>query len=369
MTSFTTDVGRRWPLLVVAVVLIGGGIGVHSDAGGRDRVLATVFAVVAVGGIVATLYRPRIGILVAGAAAGTYFAESLHPGPMFLAIPVACGVAALRLRPRELVPPAVAALAMLGGGLALGDSVGVWPVLGTAAMTAAATMLIWWFLARDEAADQASRRAASDEQLRMAQELHDGVGHGLAVIAMQAGAALHLLEKDPAAGLDVRSNLQAIRDTSREALDALRAELTRLASPESAPRAPAVGLADLPALVDRVRSGGLAVAFTDASNETDVPGVDQAVGQVAYGVVQEALTNVLRHAAATRAAVTLTRHGDTLAVSVTDDGTSAEGIVVEGMGLRGMRRRVEELGGRLSVGASGEGFRVQADLPVQGLPT
>jgi len=366
MTSFTTDLGRRWPLLVVAIVLIGGGIGVHSDAGGRDRVLATVFAVVAVAGIAATLFRPRIGMLVAGAAAGVYFAASLHPGPMFLTIPVACGMAALRLRPRELVPPAVTSLAMLGGGLALGDSVGVWPVLGTSAMTAAATMLVWWFLARNEAADQASRRAASDEQLRMAQELHDGVGHGLAVIAMQAGAALHLLEKDPAAGPAVRSNLQAIRDTSREALDALRAELTRLASPETAPRTPSVGLADLPALVDRVRSGGLAVSFTDSSHEA--PGLDQVVGQVAYGVVQEALTNVLRHAAATRAAVVLARQDGALAVTVTDDGTN-QGPVVEGMGLRGMRRRVQALGGRLTVGPSGDGFRVHAELPLRGLPT
>jgi len=358
MTSLTTDLGRRWPLLVIGIVIIGGGIGAHSDASGRDRLLATLLAVLAVGGIVLTLVRPRIGVLLAGVAAGTYFALSLQPGPMFLAVPVACAVAALRLRPRELVPVAVAALALLGVGLAVGDGVGAWPVVGTTAMTAAATMLIWWFLARNEAADQAAQRAASDEQLRMAQELHDGVGHGLAVIAMQAGAALHLLERDTDADPEtVRSNLQAIRDTSREALDSLRTELTRIASPGAAPRTPTQGVDDLPALVERVRAGGLDVHLT--ATATAVP---ESVGQVVYTVVQEALTNVLRHASATRATVTLGEQGGTLIVAVVNDGVGG-GPVTEGMGLTGMRRRVERLGGQLTAGPTTDGFQVRAELP------
>lgn len=359
MTSWTTGLSRRWPLLVVAVVVIGGGIGVHSDAEGHDRILAAALAIVGVAGIVVASYRPRIGVLLAGVAAFVYFAASLHPGPMFLVVPVAVGVAAIRLRPRELTPVAAVALALLGAGLAVGDSVGVWPVLGTSTMAAAAATLVWLFIARNEAADQAAQRAASDEQLRMAQELHDGVGHRLAVIAMQAGAALHLLDRDDQADPQtVRANLQAIRDTSRESLDALRSELTRIASPDAAPRAPAQGLSDLPALAERVQAGGLAVDLT-----TTVTGVPDAVGQVVYAVVQEALTNVLRHASAAHASALVVQQDRTLVVTVTDDGIGG-GSVSEGMGLSGMRRRIEQLGGRLVAEPATQGFQVRAELPL-----
>ena len=149
----------------------------------------------------------------------------------------------------------------------------------------------------------------------MAQDLHDGVGHGLAVIAMQAGVGLHVLDRDPAAA---RTALEAIRDSARESLDALRAELAprSRASRVGAATAPRPGPADLDALVGpgpHRRPGG--------RGRPAPPGeLAEPVGAVVYGVVQEALTNVLRHASATAVQVRLERSPERMAVTVEDDG-------------------------------------------------
>jgi signal transduction histidine kinase len=188
----------------------------------------------------------------------------------------------------------------------------------------------------------------------MAQDLHDGVGHGLAVIAMQAGVALHVLDRDPAS---VRTALDAIRDTSRESLDALRTELSRLSG--EAPRAPQRGLADLEELAGRVRAAGVAVTVTGADQE-----VPDAVAHAAYLVAQEALTNVLRHAHAESVEVSVTVRDGRATVRVRDDGT-ASGAHDEGMGITGMRSRVEALGGSLVAGPRpAGGFEVVAELPL-----
>jgi signal transduction histidine kinase len=203
-----------------------------------------------------------------------------------------------------------------------------------------------------------ARRTATEERLRMAQDLHDGVGHGLAVIAMQAGVALHVLDRGTA---KARESLLAIRETSRESLDALRAELSRLATDPAALATRAVhdGLDDLPGLVARVRAGGLQV---DLRSSHDA--VPDHVAEAAYLVVQEALTNVLRHSGATSAAVDVSSVDDTLLVRVVDDGQG--GDVQDGLGLQGMRTRVERLGGALRVGPTTGGFEVRATFPVDG---
>jgi signal transduction histidine kinase len=209
--------------------------------------------------------------------------------------------------------------------------------------------------ARTLALAERARAAATQEQLHMAQDLHDGVGHGLAVIAMQAGVGLHVLERDPAAA---RTALEAIRDSARESLDALRAELAVLAG-DSTPRRPRHGVADLGELLDRVRAAGTSVTLSGSPGE-----LPEDVDALVYAVVQESLTNVLRHASASRATVELGRTAGQVTVRVEDDGPVATEHQ-EGMGLRGMRERVEALGGDFAAGprATG-GFAVQAVLPL-----
>jgi signal transduction histidine kinase len=168
---------------------------------------------------------------------------------------------------------------------------------------------------------------------------------------------LHVLDRDPAA---VRTALEAIRDSARESLDALRAELAQI-SGEPAPRRPRQGVADLDALVDRVRTAGLAVEVIGSSQDLAEP-----VGAVVYGVVQEGLTNVLRHAAATSVSVRLDRSPEQVTVTVEDDGGGGSGqTLAEGMGLRGMRERVQALGGTFSAGPRPSGgFAVRAVMPL-----
>jgi signal transduction histidine kinase len=208
-------------------------------------------------------------------------------------------------------------------------------------------------------AEQA-RRAASEEQLRMAQELHDVVGHGLAVIAMQAGVALHVLDRDPG---KARESLEAIRTMSRESLDGLRTELAQLRAgagdvPE---RRPLPGVTDLALLVQRVREGGVDVRLQVTG---PVDGLPTDVGAAAYRIVQESLTNVLRHADADAATVVVRAADARLEVEVVDRGGGGP-PGPDGSGIHGMRERATALGGTLDAGpASGGGFRVRAVLPL-----
>lgn len=210
-----------------------------------------------------------------------------------------------------------------------------------------------------------ARRAVSEERLRMAQELHDVVGHGLAVIAMQAGVALHVLDRNPD---KARESLEAIRATSRESLDGLRAELDVWRSPDdpAAPRRPTPGLADLPVLVERIRVGGVGVEL----RMSELDGVPGDVDVAAYRILQESLTNVLRHAGAAAATVEVRREDDVLALAVTDRGSGSppDPDRSDGTGIRGMRARAEALGGTLEAGPRPDGgFAVRARLPLPDL--
>ncbi|MEU7777341.1 sensor histidine kinase [Micromonospora parva] len=186
------------------------------------------------------------------------------------------------------------------------------------------------------------------------------VGHGLAAISMQAEIALHLLPKRPE---QAEVALTAISRTSREALDELRVTLGAVR--RGAEREPVPGLARLPAR-DRLAGAGLAVEVRVVGDPRELLA---AVDLAAYRVVQEALTNVLRHAGVSSAQVTVDYRADEVTVEVTDRGVGPgrAGTVPadDGHGLAGMRERVAALGGRLSTGPRpGGGFRVYAGLPV-----
>lgn len=213
--------------------------------------------------------------------------------------------------------------------------------------------------------DEEARRRVDEERLRIARELHDITAHSLAVIAVQSGAAVHVLDKDPA---EARRSLVAIRKTSRESLQELRAMLGVLRSPDDAPElplAPAGGLARLSDLVGPLEDAGLSVTVALEGETGDLPAV---VDASAYRIVQEALTNVLRHAGKASVTVAVRREDDTLAIEVTNEGTLTA-PAEEGHGIAGMRERATALGGTFEAGPRAEGgWRVAARLPVTGRP-
>ncbi len=218
------------------------------------------------------------------------------------------------------------------------------------------------------AAAQARERMA-DERLQVARELHDVLAHTISVIAVQSGLAVDALDDD----IDLtRRALGTIRASTREALAELRATLTLLradtAGPASArPTRPQPRLADLPDLVAQTRAAGLAVTFTcDIDREVGVDDavVSPAVELTAFRVVQESLTNVVRHAHASSVAVEVRRHADQLHVTVADDGHGPQGDD-SGFGVRGMSERVTAVGGTFVAGPGPEhGYEVRAVLPL-----
>ncbi len=189
------------------------------------------------------------------------------------------------------------------------------------------------------------------ERLRIARELHDVLAHSLSGITVQAGVGLHLMDREPEAA---RRALVEIRDASKNALDEVRDVLGVLrADGELPPREPAGGLV---ALVDRARADGLTVHA--AGLDADVPA---AVSPVVHRALQEALTNVRRHAPGATVQVTLTV-AERVVLDVRDDGPPV-GDLVEGYGLRGMRERAEAVGGLVRVDAGPDGFVVHVEVP------
>jgi signal transduction histidine kinase len=209
--------------------------------------------------------------------------------------------------------------------------------------------------ARREEREQENRRRVADERLRIARDLHDTVAHALVAINVRAGVAAHLHGSDEA--------LQDIMTVSSDALNDLRATLDLLRDADDpAPTVPTLDLASLTQLLDRAKAAGL---DTDANVQLNGQAIPIAVGQAGFRIVQEALTNVMRHAAASRARVNLHIEADTLHVEVTDDGNAAA-PTAGGHGLRGMRERAAALGGDVTAGpAERGGWQVHARLPLR----
>ena len=206
-----------------------------------------------------------------------------------------------------------------------------------------------------------ARRAAAEEQARIAREVHDVVAHNLSVIIVQATAAEAVFASNPA---DARRAVRTIGSTARQALGELRHVLgvIRTGEERSPDFPPQPTLARLETLLEQVRTAGLAVELKIAGEPRELP---PALEISAYRIVQEALTNTLRHANATHAIATLRFDSDAVDVEVVDDGTSsAAGDRTGGRGLIGMRERAAAVGGDIEAGpASAGGFRVAARLP------
>ena len=363
-----------------------------------DLVLATLFVVTGIGttGHDEPVYEPRDGVALVLVLFSTvpYYARRLAPLPVFIvtmsataalfvggydagALPFVVAVGGYTVAAYRPMPEIVfAAIYMYGAFVVmlLADNPGFQgaefiasvPVFG-------ATMFVGWTMqarrlrydALEREQGQAQLRAAADERLRIAQELHDVIGHSLGVIAVQAGVGMHLIDSDPD---EAKRALEHISRTSRSSLAEIRRLLGLVRAGEGEPAyAPTPGLADLPRLRDEVSGGGLTVDLEVAPDATDLPpGVELA----AYRIVQEALTNAVRHAHAKTAAVRLNVASGILHVMVTDDGMGSDGrgrraaARPGGHGLVGMRERVAVYGGSLVAGPNpGGGFRVAATLP------
>lgn len=340
-------------------------------------------------GMAAMLLRSRLpAVAVAGAAAMTLVHETSRFFPLLpvdVAAPIALFTLAAGSTPRRVSYLALAATVCLAALPVLWEyqKHGAAPP-GSALAPPAVVVLSWLFgdrsRARRELAarrardlererDQQATLAAAAERARIARELHDAVAHGLSIIVIQAQAGAGALGKRPAAtrtGHDTTAlaAFDAIETTGRDSLTEMR-RLLGLDRPDEAELAPLPGAADLPALAARVSAAGLPVELSVTGDLTTLP---TGVGLSTYRIVQEALTNALKHAGpGATVHVDVCRDREVLELTIVDTGQGA-GLPAEelrGNGLRGMRERVTLLGGTLAAGDKpGGGFQVRACLPL-----
>jgi signal transduction histidine kinase len=378
------DPGRRWPwrstLLVTAVVLVGTNAAARYQEG-QHTPLDPAARVLLLLGCGLLLWRRRHPVLVAfgtAAAALVYLGAGYPYGPVFLTVALGCFSAIVSGHRKA----AWAAVGMLWVGHLLvahwlyrwlppaGGRPAGWgqevPITAWIVAIVAVSELVrvrreQWDRERAERA-RAARRRADEERLRIAQELHDVLAHSISVINVQAGVGLALLDSDPE---QARTALTTIKAASKEALGEVRQVLDTLRTPGDAPRAPAPGLDRLPELVEQAAAAGLAVEVEGTAPELP-PGADLA----AFRIVQEALTNVVRHSGSRHARVRLEQATGSLRLRIDDDGPATGADAGgSGNGLAGMRERAAALGGTIEAGVRADGgFRVLAVLPLRTPP-
>jgi len=372
---------RFWvigPILLAFVQVVGTFGASRGQPEARDPdVFAVLLALAGPLSLYALRRRPRTVLLFVTAVTSVYVASGYAFGPIFASFVAAAVVNVARSRRTEawtavgvlLVMAVVGRLLILDHGWSWGFFAGVvaWALLVLAAgelVRLNRARMIEYRRARTEE----RRREAGEERLRIARELHDVVAHHMSLIHVQAGVALHLVDRKPE---QVETALETIKDASKEALTELRALIGVLrAEGEQAPRAPVARLEALDELADRASHAGVTTTVDVTGDLADVPA---AVGTAAYRIVQEAVTNVVRHSGATRARIVVDVGAHDLDVTVTDDGrgpgnAGREDATHEGTGLRGMRERASALGGsiELTEAASG-GARLHTRLPLGGV--
>lgn len=342
------------------------------DAGIRDPApLAYVLAAVYCGSLVLCRRRPELAVIT-GFLAGFAYASLSYPIAL-VPIPIISVY-----RAATLLPPRRSRLLAAGAVLVGWLTTTVAP--GPTDLSAPALIVAAWALgsyvggrraytadleAKNRALEAAQReladQAVTEERLRIARELHDVVAHTMSVVAVHAGTGRMVADEDPAAA---RQALATIEESTRSALLEMRQLLgvLRGSTNDDTGRTPAPGLDALDALVADVATSGVTVDVHIEGERRDVPpGIDLS----AYRIVQEALTNVIKHAGPVRATVVVRYTENAVTVEVDDDGPGPPATVTTaGHGLAGMAERVALYGGRLEHGArSGGGFRVRAHLP------
>lgn len=332
--SLPLVMSRRWPIAAYLIALV------------------SVGAYLALGYTINSPYF--LGLMCTAYAAALPGQRWQSTGLALLALPISAGGAAVR------------------GQLELTYALAI-PILTGAAFVVGQVMneMRAAVAAREARAREVDQlRMLTEERLRIARELHDVISHSIATIGVQAGVAAHVLDQQPE---QAREALLNIKDLSRDAMRDLRGMLHVLRQAENdEQREPAPGLARLPELLDRVRTSGVAVQLqVEGAARPLTPATDLA----AYRAVQEALTNVIRHAPGASAEVHVEYHSDSIQVEVTDDGGRRQNVVGAsgsesektpgtGLGLNGLRERASALGGALEAGpVDSNGFRVCMRLP------
>jgi signal transduction histidine kinase len=334
-TGILIAVRRRWPMAVLAgtaaAVLVEQTYGTSLNFGGFALLIA-VFTVAS--------ETPRRTSLVVLAAMPAYLIvavlifDSVHPNPT-----------------QTVLADFVTAIAIFGTAWLVGDSLRTRRAR-TAALEARAERL-----EREQA--EAARVAVQSERALIARELHDVVAHSVSVIVIQAGAARRVMDEQPA---EARAALASIEASGREALAEMRRLLGILRSDEApAPLAPQQGVANLGPLIANARAAGVVVGLSiDGTPRPLAPGIDLAV----YRIVQEAVTNTIKHAAPARATIRLSYEPGAIVVAVRDDGRRPAAAPGTGHGLIGMEERVRLYGGEFEAGPlPGGGFAIQARIP------
>lgn len=375
-----------WPVaaaLVIAAVQVVGSTVAGRHQSGRVPLDAFGYLLLLLGPALLVLRRRWPVAAVAGSSAVTalYLVAGYPYGPVFVSWVIACCVAVASGHRR-------AAWAGLGGVYLA--HVLITFVLPADWLSTAPPSIAWWqelglvawlllvlsvaeivrfrreqMAAHREFRQQQEQRRVDEERLRMARELHDILAHSLSLISVQAGVALELIDSRPE---QARTALATIKATSKEALGEVRQVLGTLRGPgAAAPRGPAPGLARLDELTEQAERVGLAVEVRETGQRrAPAAGVDLT----AFRIVQEALTNVIRHSVARQATVGLDwTDPAALVVTVDDPGPAATGDAGgSGSGLTGMRERVAAFGGTITAGPlAGGGFRVRATLPTTGV--
>jgi signal transduction histidine kinase len=342
-----------------------------------------VAVVAAFGLTVPFAWRRRQPLLVLVVVIGTFLTQAALgvPDNAQVIVPLVWALACFGAAAySSSLPTALAAFAVVAVALAVLAALGILiPSLSDLLYAVAILTLVPWMIGRlyrarrAEAIRYAGRAARAEaeserraqevlelERRRIARELHDIIAHSLSLMVLQAGAASEVLTRSPD---KARSALDTVQDTGRQALVEMKRLLAVLRAPDTASElGPQPGLADLTALVDHVRTAGVDVAL-DLPSQLHAPaGIELS----AYRVVQEALTNVIKHAGAEHAAVTVRGHPRDLEVEVVDDGKGSAAARGDGHGLIGMRERVGLYGGELTAGAAADGFAVRARFPLDG---
>jgi signal transduction histidine kinase len=325
------DLGRS-AAMVLAVVQ---GAALHWRRERPELVTGVVLA----SGVAFQLIVPEVVIPIAGFFAIGSLAAARPPRVSLVGLAALLGLSAMNFF-TTTVEDTVFAMALAGGSWALGEAA----------------------RSRRQAIREGARRAAGEEQARIARELHDVIAHSVSVIVVQASAADDVFDSRPD---QARAALRSIEQAGRDALRELRTLLAGESPGDPDPTHPQPGLARLDELAEPLRLAGLDVVVR---REGEAPKLPAGVDLSAYRIVQEALTNTLRHARATRAEVTV-RYGDrAVELEVRDDGRGSPGADLNGagQGIVGMRERAGLLGGTLEAGPlPAGGYRVHAHLPLE----